>query len=144
MPPGGEEFYYFSVYCLQIQQQYRNIHSAPWWRRVLLLLCLLFADMTAQLEPLQCPLVEMDSITSLFNIYRYNSSTGTFTVPPGGDGFYYFSSHFLVLSFEFAGFAVEINGETICSAYGERESSPNDDPGPISCSGASFAAEGKT
>ena len=43
---------------------------SPWWRWILLLLCLLFTDMTAQPEHLQCPLVEMDSITSLF-IYLY-------------------------------------------------------------------------
>ena len=28
-------------------------------------------------------------------VYRYNSTTGTFTVPPGGDGFYYFSVYCL-------------------------------------------------
>ena len=58
-----------------------NIHSALWWRRILLLLCLLFTDMTAQPEHSQCPLVEMDSTTSLFIVYRYDSTMGTFTVP---------------------------------------------------------------
>ena len=51
--------------------------------------------MTAQPEHLQCPLVEMDSITSLFIVYRYDSTTRTFTVLFGGDGFYYFSVYFL-------------------------------------------------
>ena len=148
VPPGGDGFYYFSVYCLQIRQHNQNIHSAPWWRWILLLLCLLFTDMTAQPEHVQCPLLEMDSITSLFIVYRYDSTTRyiysapwwrwillllcllftdmtaqpehlqcslvemdsitsmfivyrydnttrTFTVPPGGDGFYYFSVYCL-------------------------------------------------
>ena len=95
VPPGGDGFYYFSVYCLQIRQHNRNIHSAPCWRWILLLLCLLFTDMTAQPEHSQCPLVEMDSITSLFIVYRYDNTTGTFTVPPVGDGFYYFSLYCL-------------------------------------------------
>ena len=95
VPPGGDGFYYFYVYCLQIQQYNRNIHSAPWWRWILLLLCLLFTDTTVQPEHLQCPLVDTDTITPLFIVYRYDSTTGTFTVPPGGDGFYYFSVYCL-------------------------------------------------
>ena len=121
VPPGGDGFYYFYVYCLQIRQYNWNIHSAPWWRWILLLLCLLFTDITVQPEHSQCPLVEMDSIASLFIVYRYDSTTehsqcplvdtdtitplfivyrydsttGTFTVPPGGDGFYYFSVYCL-------------------------------------------------
>ena len=51
--------------------------------------------MTAQPEHSQCPLVEMDIITSLFIVYRYDGTIGTFTVPPGGDGFYYFSVYYL-------------------------------------------------
>ena len=31
----------------------------------------------------------------LFIVYRYDSTTGTFTVPSGGDGFYYFSVYCL-------------------------------------------------
>ena len=52
--------------------------------------------MTVQREISQFPLVEMDSINSLFIVYRYDSSTGTFTVPPGGGGFYYFAAYFTV------------------------------------------------
>ena len=80
VPSGGKGFYYFFLYCLQIRQHNRNIHSALWWRWILLLLCLLFTDMTTQPEHSQCPLVEMDSITSLFIVYRYYSTTLTFTV----------------------------------------------------------------
>ena len=39
-------------------------------------------------EHSQCLMMEMDFITSLFIVYRYDNTTGTFTVPPGGDGFY--------------------------------------------------------
>ena len=63
VPPGGDGYYYFSVYCFQIRQHHWNIHSAPWWRWILLLLCLLFTDTTTPLEHSQCPLVEMDIIT---------------------------------------------------------------------------------
>ena len=31
----------------------------------------------------------------LLIVYRYDSSTGMFVVPSGGDGFYYFSAYFL-------------------------------------------------
>ena len=48
-----------------------------------------------QLEHSLCPLVEMDSTTSLFIVYRYDSTIGSFTVPPGGDAFYYFSVYCL-------------------------------------------------
>ena len=95
VPPGGDEYDYFFVYCLQIRQHNRNIHSAPWWRWTLLLLCLLFADTTAQPEHSQCPLVEMNTTTSLFIVCRYDSTTGTFTVPPGGDEYDYFSVYCL-------------------------------------------------
>ena len=49
-------------------------------------------------------------------IYRYDSSTGTFTVPPGGDGFYYFSVYLSINSIESAYFDVEVNEQRLCSA----------------------------
>ena len=85
----------------------------------------------------------MNTTTSLFIVCRYDSTTGTFTVPPGGDGYYYFSAHFVVYYFEFAFFDIQINGETICTAYADRNDSNNNDPGPTSCGAVTYAAEGK-
>ena len=64
-------------------------------------------------------------------------------MPPGGDGFYYFSAYFLVWYYESAIFDIQINGETICTAYADRDHSDNAAPGPTSCSAATYAAEGK-
>ena len=76
-------------------------------------------------------------------LHRYDSSTGTFTVPAGGDGFYYFSVYFTVLYFESAWFDIEINGETICTAYADQSASNHPDYGHTSCSAVTDAAEGK-
>ena len=96
--------------------------------------------MTAQPEHSQCPLVEMDSITSLFFVYRYNSSTGTFTVPPGGDGFYYFSTYFQVAHLEYGVFDIEINGDVLCTAATDQQDVVG--PGQAACSGAAYITEG--
>ena len=58
-------------------------------------LFIVYIYMTAEPEHSQCALVEMDNITFLFIVYRYDSATGTFTVPPGGDGYYNFSVYCL-------------------------------------------------
>ena len=98
--------------------------------------------MTAQLEHSQCHLVEMDSITSLFIVYRYDSTTGTFTVSSGGDGYYYLSVFLTVDGGEYAYFNVEINGERICTAFSDQEESPENDSKLTSCSGVVYAVEG--
>ena len=53
------------------------------------------------------------------SIHRYDSTTGTFTVPPGGDGFYYFSTYLLVVGGEWGDFEIQINGEMLCSTLFE-------------------------
>ena len=63
-------------------------------------------------------------------------------MPPGGDGFYYFSTYFLVQSDEIDNFHVEFNGETVCKAYAQQEEMITDDIG-TSCSGIVYANEGK-
>ena len=73
---------------------------------------------------------------------RYYSTSGTFTVPPGGDGFYYFSVYLLVLQGYVTVFDIEINGQTICMAYAEQLSSSDDEK--TSCTAVSYAAEGAT
>ena len=64
-------------------------------------------------------------------------------MPSGGDGFYYFSAYFTVYYFEHAYFDIQINGESICTAHADRNGSDNTDPGPTSCSAATYADEGK-
>ena len=83
----------------------------------------------------------MDYITSLFVVYRYDSTTGAFTVPPGGDGYYYFSVYLLVDSDEFGRFNIELNGETMCTAQTDQTDTPINE-GQATCSAASYASEG--
>ena len=64
-------------------------------------------------------------------------------MPSGGDGFYYFSAYFVVYYYEFARLDIQINGETICNAHADRNTSDNADPGHTSCSAVTFAVEGK-
>ena len=64
-------------------------------------------------------------------------------MPPGGDGFYYFSVYFVVQYYDFTYFDLQINGETICTAYTDRADSDHSDYGHTSCSAVTFAAEGK-
>ena len=101
VPPSGDGVYYFSTYLIyfQLWQHNRSVHSAPWWRCSILPLYLsyLFSVITAQQECSQCPLVEMESTTSLpiLFIFSYDSRTGVFTVPPGGDVVYYLSTYLI-------------------------------------------------
>ena len=96
--------------------------------------------MTAQLEYSQCLPVEMDFITSLFIVCRYNNSTGIFTVPSGGNGYYYFSVFLTVNSGEFGYFDVEINGELICTVSSNLTQASEFET--TSCNGAAYAVEG--
>ena len=76
-------------------------------------------------------------------IYRYDTSTGTFTVPPGGDGFYYFSVYLSTVSIESAYFDVEVNGQLLCSAVGELTQMTSGDEIVASCNGIAEVVEGK-
>ena len=75
--------------------------------------------MTAQQECSHLPLVEMESTTSLpiLFISSYDTTTGTFTVPPGGDGVYYFSVYLTVEPAEWARFDIRFNEDFIYSTY---------------------------
>ena len=60
-------------------------------------------------------------------------------MPPGGDGYYYFSTYFFVVQGELGSFDIIINGEILCTA--EMFHSENND-GPAVCGGASYMMEG--
>ena len=85
----------------------------------------------------------MDSITSLFIVYRYDSTTGTFTVPPGGDGFYYFAVYLSPFSSEDGIFDLEINGQVLCSTNADLDAVVAGDGWGISCSSVAQIMEGK-
>ena len=79
----------------------------------------------------------------IFNIinYRYDSSTGTFTVPSDGDGYYYFSTYLLVDAGKFCIFDIQINGDTLCTVRGDKNEAPSDS-GLGSCSATTYAVQG--
>ena len=62
-------------------------------------------------------------------------------MPPGGDGFYYFSVFFFVQDGEWAHFDIQINGAVICTAQTEQTDTPGND-GQAVCSAAIYATEG--
>ena len=101
-----------------------------------------FINKTAEPEHSPCPLVETGCITSLFIVYRYDSTTGSFTVPPGGDGFYYFSAYLRADGDKSAVFDIEVNGELVCSPYSDLTESSALDTESTSCSGVTYAVEG--
>ena len=59
-----------------------------------------------------------------------------------GDGYYYFSTYPVVTYDEYAGFDIQINGETLCTAYTDQEEDTFNDPGQAPCSGAAYVTEG--
>ena len=74
--------------------------------------------------------------------HRYDSSTGVFTVPPGGDGVYYFSTHLTIDQEGFGIFSIELNDEVICSAKGDQNTSGGGDSAAASCSAVVDAVAG--
>ena len=74
--------------------------------------------------------------------YRYDNTTGTFTAPPGGDGFYYFSVYLTMTPARFGFFDIQVNGEIICTAYGDTDDSTFVDTDHASCSAAALITEG--
>ena len=62
-------------------------------------------------------------------------------MPAGGDGIYYFSVYFLLVNGKIGYFDMEINGQTICSAFARQTDGPNND-GPTSCVAVSYVTEG--
>ena len=60
-------------------------------------------------------------------------------MPPGGDGYFYFSTYLHVLIGEFGAFEIQINGEMLC--WFEEYNSANN-YGPAVCDGISYIVEG--
>ena len=59
---------------------------------------------------------------------RYDSTTGIFRVPPGGDGVYYFSTYLLSFGGEYGRFDMRLNDDVICTAFADHSNN-----GPGSC-----------
>ena len=75
--------------------------------------------------------------------FRYNPDTGIFTVPPGGEGLYYFSTFFSVDAAEYAQFEVVANGNPICRAFGDAsENGGAADFPQAACSGLAYLVGG--
>ena len=79
----------------------------------------------------------------LLAINRYDSTTGTFTVPSGGDGYYYFSVYLAIEGDAAVVFDVEVNGALLCSANSDLTESPATDRDSASCSGITYTSEGR-
>ena len=62
-------------------------------------------------------------------------------MPPGGDGYYYFSVYYVVTNDEYGRFNIVMNRDLLCSAYTEEEETPGD-PGQATCSAAIYASAG--
>ena len=60
---------------------------------------------------------QVSCLKMFLNVFRYNNTTGTFTVPPDADGYYYFSVYLIVQDGNLGYFNIEINGNILCTAY---------------------------
>ena len=65
------------------------------------------------------------------------------SVPPGGDGLYYFSTYLLVDLGELAYFNMVVNDVIFCSAYGDESSNSGSDYPQATCSAVVDVTEGK-
>ena len=79
---------------------------------------------------------------SHFGNCSYDSTTGQFTVPPGGDGLYYFYAHFGVNAPKLARLDMRRNGGVFCVVR-EDERNGNDIPAS-SCGAVVTLVEGST
>ena len=61
-------------------------------------------------------------------------------MPPGGNGYYYFSVYLLACQEEYSYFDIQIN-ERICTTYAEQSDKPANDES-TSCTAASYVTEG--
>ncbi len=75
--------------------------------------------------------------------YRYNSDTGFFRVPLGGNGTYYFSTFVLVRAGEMGKFEIKANGQELCRGLGDQNNSGVNDYSQAVCSGVANLQEGQ-
>ncbi len=80
-------------------------------------------------------------VISCFNC-RYDPTTGIFTVPPGGDGLYYFSTYLLVYDGELGWFNIRVDGVILCTARGDYSNNGAYVYAQATCSGLIQLSEG--
>ena len=78
----------------------------------------------------------------LLHISRYNSTTGTFTVPPDGAGLYFFYISLRLSDQERAVFRIRKNGSEVCRAVADFNQAGVNDTAMISCGTIQIVAEG--
>ena len=61
-------------------------------------------------------------------------------MPPSGEGYYFFATHFTVIWNEFAYFDLRVSGEVICSDWEDTETTNDADTG--GCTAVVFLQEG--
>ena len=74
--------------------------------------------------------------------FSYDSTTGLFTVPPGGDGIYYFSTYLLAQQGELGRVDLMLNDDIMCSTLPDRNNGDLD-YAPGSCSAVVDVVAGK-
>ena len=79
----------------------------------------------------------------LFSLCRYSTATGSFTVPPGGEGIYYFSTFVTVNYGEYGRFEIHLNDDVICSMFPDQSNNGESDRAPGSCSAVMDVVAGK-
>ena len=77
-----------------------------------------------------------------FTVFRYNSSTGQFTVPRGGTGLYFLYTNFFAENDRFADFAIRVNEAQVCYAKADMDNADANDNGTPSCGVATLLSEG--
>ena len=76
--------------------------------------------------------------------FSYNNATGEFTVPPGGDGLYFFYINFFADDADITNFIVRLNGvRDLCYARADMNNVAVSDNGAPSCGAVATVSAGK-
>ncbi len=76
------------------------------------------------------------------SVFRYDPSDGTFTVPTGFGGLYYFSTYLQTGAGEYNRLNIRVNGQILCSAVGDNNDNGSLDLPQATCSGLAQLTEG--